>query len=447
MGKSDRRVQWSQLPEELLSLISKKHLNTRIHNLRLRSVCRSWRSSIPLFNKPPPPPPPHPPPPPLPHLAPSPTNRNRLVQVRKAKLDGFFSLTETTIYLLQPPNQQNPKPNTPISIPWLVRVEEIENGKKRALHPVSQRKMPKRFPKQLNLLNIRITEIGKAYRLRFIDPTEEEEEEEPYHFCNDDDDDSTRFEKVVPSSSPWSGAGDYAVMAIKEGDLWFFKLGDKKWTKIACWKKSFSYDDSYHDFVYHKGQFYAVGDKGRIVVIGSDLKPKPIASLGPPYGGDDDDDKRLRLVKSCGDLFLIDKEKNINIGLYNEYEVEGNDMWDPIESLAMDDPLNKVYLKVYKLNETEKKWERVGTLGDRVLFACDAFSYSVSARHYSGLKGGCIYFSDGSFIEDSGGYDEEDEWSAETADTGVFSLLDAKCGPLASFPDHSQIFWPPPPWL
>ncbi|XP_059650420.1 F-box protein At2g17036-like [Cornus florida] len=273
--------------------------------------------------------------------------------------------------------------------------------------------MPETFPKELNLLDFRITEIDKAYRLRFID------QESHYPFNHDE---STLFKKVIVSSSPWSGAGDYVIMAIQYGKLWFFKLGDEKWTKIGCWNES----DSYQDFVYHKGQFYAVGSKGRIVVIGSDLKVKPIASLGPHYNASDTaGSNRLRLVKSCGDLFLIDKEENLSTYQCTD-EWDGDCMWHPIESEASNDPLNKFYLKVFKLNESEKKWERVGTLGDRVLFTCDAFSYSVSARDFSGLNGGCIYFSEGSFIEDCDGYGEQDEWLPQWVDIGVFSSVDGK---------------------
>ncbi|XP_059650418.1 F-box protein SKIP23-like [Cornus florida] len=319
------KPQWSQLPEDLLSVMIEKHLNTRIDNLRLRSVCRSWRSSIPLYNKPLPPRPPVP------------------LRFRNCKgVDGYFSPIKSTIYLLQP-----------------------------------------KFPKQLNLLNFRITKIGKSYRLCFnIDPSEELEEDEPYYsfYSSSSDDDSPLFEKVVVSSSPWSGVDDQVVMAIEDGKLWFFKLGDKEWTRIAGWEQS---QYSYHDLVHHKGQFYAVGCRGMTLVIGPDLNPKPIASFGPHYGCDE----RLRLVKSC----------------------------------------------VFKLNETEKKWEQILSLGDRVLFAFDACSYSVSAPDFSGLKGDCIYFSEPLFAEYEG--------------TGVFSFVDNKCRPLAYFPDHSQIFWPPPPWL
>ncbi|KAA8547562.1 hypothetical protein F0562_003991 [Nyssa sinensis] len=407
-------VQWSQLPKDILTMMIAKGLNTRLDNLRLRSVCSSWRSSVPPFKKTPP----------LPLTLPFPIAPNPALN-RKRR--GHFSLTESTIYLVEPP-RKNPKSNTSkskTSSGWLLRVEEAENGKMHPLNPLSKimtEHVLKTFPKSLNLLNFRITEIGKAYSLKFVDLSKKIE-------TSFGELKSILVKKVVISSNPWtSDADNYAVMAIHGGKLGFIKVGGKKWSAIDDPKQS-----HYDDVVYHKGHFYAVDHRGRVVVIDSDLKTKEIARPTPGFGCG----QFKYLVKACGDLFLIDKYMDA------EQDVSDDEFIDDyiFEEVNPDVP---VHLKAFKLNEEEGKWEWVETLGDWVFFVGDDCSYSVSARGFSGLKGDRIYFSDDTFTREN----EQDRYLGEfCVDTSIYILEDPSCGPLASFPDHSQIFWSCPAWL
>ena len=146
MGESE--LDWSALPMELLPLIGKT-VQARIDVVRLRSVCASWRSSIP----------------PLrgissPLLLPFPFPIN--------SAGGQTFLSQSTIYRLEPPDD-NPNLSTCSSKSWLVKVEEFEPGRVRLLNPLSSLHisfLPDSFPKVINLLDFRVVEVGKEYKLQ-----------------------------------------------------------------------------------------------------------------------------------------------------------------------------------------------------------------------------------------------------------------------------------------
>ncbi|XP_059640546.1 putative F-box protein At5g60060 [Cornus florida] len=411
MAEMEEDDRWSHLPNDLSTMIAKR-LHNRLDNLRLRSVCSSWRSAIPPFKQ-------NPFPLHVPfyfpsHLSIHPEGR------------AHYAFFQSTIYFLQPPMEQNPKPNVPNSTPWLLRVEEIENGKMHPLNPLSKIStdhVPKAFPTVLNLLNFRITEIGQTYNLQFVDLNNKKIETKW-------EESVIQTKKVVVSSNPWTTDGvDYEVMAIQRTKLWFLKLGDEKWSDIRAPEPGRSCH--YNDCVYHKGKFFAVNDRGSTVVIGSDLRAEEIVPpirmnkrIASMRGGISV--KYRYLVSSWGDLFLVTK----CTGSYEKFVYDKRDM-----------PL---HFKVYKLNEEKKEWGRVETLGDRVFFVGDNCSYCVSTWDFAGLKGDCIYFCDNLFTN----YNDEDKNLTEICgDSGVYSLADDSCRPLARFSDHSQIFWPPQAWF
>ncbi|KAK2988252.1 hypothetical protein RJ640_028636 [Escallonia rubra] len=354
---------WSHLPSNLLHSISKL-LDTRADTLRLRSVCAAWRSYIPPFK---------PTYPPLPPTLPFPISPNpHLHRLRR----GHFSLSDSTVYLLQPLTTYK----STISKAWLIRIEDGKNGKFRPLNPLSRtlsEHVPKSFPKVLNLLNFRVTEIGKGFSLEFVE-TSKKNVGRKFEELK-----SILVKKAVVSSSPWTVSGDdYAIMAIHAGKLVFIKLGDEKWTLFDDPKQC-------DDIVYHKGCFYAVDYKGRTVVIGADLKAKEIAAPMPGRGGG----QFKHLVKSGGDLYLVDKYMDPEHQMcFNEFL--GDFSFEEIN------PEVQVHVKVFKLNEKEKEWEWVDSLGGDVFFVGDDCSYSVSARDFDGLKGDCVYFCDDEFQSD-----------------------------------------------
>lgn len=379
----DNLVQWSDLPKELLPIIGKS-LETSVDVLRFRSVCNSWRSSLPPFSEI------------------SPRLPLTFPWVRSGVLQAFVS--QSTIYRLEPPPDDNPSSSTSSSSSssngWLIKIEESEAGKIRLLSPLSNLQIryldPVSFPKVLNLLDFRILELSKAYKLQYLGGTS-----------------IVGVNKVLlfPNSA-WSRVEDSVIFVLYDGGkLGSAKYGDKKWTLID------EQNSHYDDIIVYKGQFYVVDRLGSISWIDSSLKLIPFS---PPLCGLGD---QKHLVESCGELYVVDRfldrerrfvryhgeNNNHNIGRYHSCP-------------------KTVNFEVYKLDEEWGKWVMVKNLGDRVFILGNDCSFSVSGREFARCKGNCIYFTDEN-------------------DIGVFCLEDRSRGKIIDFPDYSHIFWPPPTWL
>ena len=117
---SSMAADWSQIPFELLQLISEKLNNSEFYLLRFHSVCSTWRSSsIPLSNHQ------NPKPLKLPHLLTKKTNTN---------IGSVSShLIKHNILLIKPPLCHQ----TLHHHPWLIRIGPDSNGKTQLWHPFS----------------------------------------------------------------------------------------------------------------------------------------------------------------------------------------------------------------------------------------------------------------------------------------------------------------------
>ncbi|XP_058216372.1 F-box protein SKIP23-like [Rhododendron vialii] len=438
---------WYRLPGDILKSIAKRLTDkadaaaaytNHINALGLlRSVCKSWRSSIEkpssssLLSL-------------LPLTLPFP-----IVPFRKPNSNRgrHFSLTHSILYFLSP---LSPTPTAG----WLLRVQEPpsrnNNGSKtyHPLNPLSKLEPPERapraaaFPESLNLLEVGIAEIGRAHCLKVVDEREKKKQQEVKEKfkrrtmaeCQAEYEDAytTYIKKVAVSLEDYG-----VVVAIHSGRLCFHKLGgDQKWTLID------SSNDRYHDVVYRKGKYFAVDYRGRTVVIdGADLKKEvmvtrlvksPLPNLGAC--------QFTRLVDSGNDLFLVDRY----------LDTEGGQCTLSIGAVAMgmiteeSHPPMTNYFNVYKLDEENKQWELVEDLNHQVFFLGDDYLFSVSAQDFPGLKGNCIYFSDCMFRARN---EKEANIGKSCVLTGVYNLKDRSCGPLSMFPDHWPIFSPPPAWL
>jgi hypothetical protein len=82
------------------------------------------------------------------------------------------------------------------------------------------------------------------------------------------------------------------------------------------------------------------------------------------------------LVESEGDLLLVD-------------------VYDCCYYVDINNPL-RIYL--FKLNEKDKKWVKLTSLGDRVLILGHVSSFSASASDLCVSKGNCIIFPNYLFI-------------------------------------------------
>ncbi|KAK4539464.1 hypothetical protein RGQ29_031912 [Quercus rubra] len=367
----EREVDWSALPMELLPLIGKT-VQARIDVVRFRSVCASWRSSIP----------------PLrgissPLLLPFPYPTN------SAGSQSFLS--QSTIYRLEPPDD-NPNLSTCSSKSWLVKVEEFEPGRVRLLNPLSSlhiRFLPDSFPKVINLLDFRVVEVGKAYKLQLSSGMN-----------------IAGVNKLVlfPNSAWTSCVEDKLIFGLfHEGKLGYVKYGDENWTFVD--DHNFYYDD----ITVYKGQPYVVDRLGTVSWIDSSMR---LIQFSPPLCGLGN---QKHLVESCGELYVVDRS----------FDRERRFDHDLRRYRLCPKTVN---IEVYKLDQEWGCWVMVKNLGDQVFFLGKDSSFSVSATEFSGCKGNCIYFTDEN-------------------DIGVFYFENQKTGKIVDFQDRCHLFWPPPSWL
>ncbi|XP_022762995.1 F-box protein SKIP23-like isoform X2 [Durio zibethinus] len=393
---------WTQLPQELLDLISKR-LDTSYDVIRFRSVCSTWRSSVTTPKR-------H-------RLAP----RFPVLPDEGGMVNTSFgfSLSKRTVFLLQSP-ETNIETDTLTS--WVIKIEEdVPKNRIQLLNPLSRSgfdSLPDNFPKSLNLLEFRVFELGEEYVLHYLN-----------HLSYLGDVGNLYMEKVVLSCLD-NNANDFVLLTIHvSGKLAMFKSIDKKWTIIQ------DMPSPYDDVILHEGNFYAVDNTGRTVLVALDFE---ISVVGMPvFGGD-----KKFLVESKGELLLVD--------MYLSIEAEeGSCSWaglgfveEYFENLAFYMNERTVRFKVFKLDEVGKEWVDVKSLNGRVLFLGDDCTFSASAEDLSVCRGNCIIFADNCFyslgVEDG---------SSERCDVGVFDLENGSIGPLQKFPQFSKVFWPPPRWI
>lgn len=384
---------WSQLPRELLNLIA-EHLVSETDLLRFRSVCTSWRSSFQSK--------------PFPIPAPILPNKG----ISDSSWGFYFS--KRTIFRLGLPY---PHSQTSPSDGWLIKLEPDGPQRMQFLNPLSRsifKPLPTNFPKTLDLLHFRISELGNEYTLQYINYR-------PFASSIGDAGD-VYMEKVAFSSNLSNGIEGFVLLTIHvSGKLALLKFGDKKWTIID------DLPSPYDDVIFYEGEFYAVDTTGRTVVVGVENNLNVNVVADSVFGGD----KKI-LVESCGELFLVDKHLSVGLDddLGYEEEVEFSEEFDCFTSERT------VRFEVFKMDGNLKKWVEVKNLGERMLFLGDNCSFSALASDFTGCKGNCIFFTDP--LEDGG---------LKSRGIGVFDMESGSMEPLANYSGYSELFWPPPAWV
>ncbi|PNX72199.1 F-box family protein [Trifolium pratense] len=336
----DEKVDWSQLPIDLWPKIGKS-LDNHIDVLRFRSVCESFRSSIP-------------------HSLPnSPSFPLQLTHpINNRVIPTFLNLA--TIYLIKPTHESSSTNlSSSSSKGWLIKVEESNNHPLRSLlGPISDRKLSYPLSNNaslmlLNLLNYRVIELCKSYscrgrRTRWF---------------------SCKVRKVVfYPNSPWINVKDCVAFCIfQKGRIGFIKHGAKNWKLVD--HKNCNYDD----VIMFKGQFYVTDKCGTISRF--DVCSLKLIQFSPPLCGFGN---KKHLVESCGSLYVVDR--------YYESSDESS------EDFGRDEVVE--CFKVYKLDEECGKWVDVKNLRDRTFILSNTCNFSVSAEELIGYQGNCIYFKD-----------------------------------------------------
>ncbi|CAN4112602.1 unnamed protein product [Withania somnifera] len=391
-------AEWSQLPRELVDLIS-KHLSTDTDFLRFRSVCSSWRYSVP------------------PKPYPSSLSRFPILPNHGIAENSWgFKLSKSPIYLLHSPNQ------TPDNHGWIVKLDRENPQRMCLLNPLSRsqfKPLPSNFPKILDSSRYPVLELCQEYTLQFIKYRPR---------ANSINDAGNLYMEKVAVRLEKNG---FVLLTIHvSGKLVMYRSGDTKWSIVD--ESSLPYDD----VIMKDRDFYAVDNtgKGVLVKLSCGSAPELEVVAHSVFGGD-----KKFLVESCGDLLMVDKYLSIgpddDLG-YNE-NVEFYEEFDCYMSERT------VKFKVYKLDGDMQRWVEVNGLEDRILFVGDncTFSALVSVLD-SGCKGNCILFSDQFFCST-----EDDEGLRKNHSIGVYSLENGSICPMSSYHGYAELFWPPPAWI
>ncbi|CAJ2639151.1 unnamed protein product [Trifolium pratense] len=323
---SPSMADWSQLPTELLQLISQK-LNSDFYLLRFRSVCSTWRSSIPN----------HPPNHHLPFKLPPLPDNNDNDSVCYVVKHNIFLIKPTTITI---PNQQQQQQ---IFIkPLLIRIGPNLNGNKIHLwHPLDlDQRLPFNFTSKVvfDFNHISIVDLGYVFLL-YILKDSDSLQNYPYPYVY--------YENVVAATCP----GELQPLIVtfnRYYEMCMFRPWDNVWTKIpnvsAC-----------EDICNFKGRTCLVDKTGRTVMVGPDLSVDFVADEISDPG----------MVRLC----LVESELYLVVSCYGGVNVR---------------------IDVYRLDEKKKKWVKLSNLGDRVLFLGNRCSFSASASDLGFANGNCV---------------------------------------------------------
>ncbi|XP_044470504.1 F-box protein SKIP23-like [Mangifera indica] len=362
------------LPENVLASIA-ECLNTKIETLCFRAVCSSFRTSV------------RPPLPPLSHV--------KIPFPPGLKDDGHLELTESTVYAFQPLEKSTET--------WLVKVEESHSGKIQIMDPMFKLRIKnssEMLPESFNLLDYRVKEIAKSWRLEIVSNSS-----------------SFYAEKAVVCSDD-NNAGEFTLMAlISEGRVGVWRSKYQKWVII-----DFGYENFYcKDFIYHNNKFYAMGFDGFTFAV----DPKSLNVTQAAAAPEKSQSHLMMhfLVKSSDDLFLLN-----TYWLYKYFQ--------------HGPPLGRIRLDVFKLDEEKCKWMAEDGLKDQVLFLGEDGSFMLSAMEFPAYKGNCGFLT----YMDLSGIDFD--YYPPTEDIAYFDLENTSPGAQPeALSKCLEAFWPPPAWL
>lgn len=181
----------------------------------------------------------------------------------------------------------------------------------------------------------------------------------------------------------------------------------------------------WEDAVYRNGLFFAVSKEGVIAVcdVGGGSPRVSIIQTTAPAGFSGD----IHYAAFSGeDLLLVTRV------LEQEFSDESNLVYWTVG------------FEVFKMDWGVLAWQKVETLGDRVLFVGGNSSLSFSAADFEGCCADCIYFTD----DYSESNHDDDAYGKH--DLGIFRLWDQSIEPLPCFPrssSYSRLGWPLPIWV
>ncbi|PNX79979.1 F-box family protein [Trifolium pratense] len=382
---------WSQLHRDILQHISKT-LNSEFYQIRFRSVCSSWRSSIPKnhhhhLN--------------LPLKFPIPSDDDS-----NSNSNSNFHLSKRNVFLITPPPNQKQTLH-----PWLIKIGPDSKQQTHLWHPLSRdKKLPFHFHDVIDFNQHRVIHLGTEFVFGDL----------PSSLYRNN------IEKIVVfDADTWhigKGKVSYSVLLTihVSGKLAICRCGDERWTVIP------GMATPYDDVCVFNGRPFAVDSNGQTVAVGLDLSLEFVAE--PVFGGN-----KKFLVESNGELLLVDKYM-ISV----QHEGFLDDHGDGVGNYEIGFGRKRaVKFDVFRLDSMRKKWVEVRNLKDRVLVLGEGCAFSVLALDLGMKNGNCVIYKDEAFRH------------VHVTGLGVrvFCLDKHRISPLVDVPHYNKLFWPPPEWL
>ncbi|KEH25340.1 F-box protein SKIP23 isoform X1 [Medicago truncatula] len=311
---------------------------------------------------------------------------------------SFCYITKQNIFLIKPPQQEQ----TLNLRPSLIRICQNARGKSKLYHPLLQNGDKFLYNFVLDFNKLSILHLGSNFFMIDFDFTFNDKLYNPDYYMYP--------KKVVVVTCHGKKPLIVGTLTSPPQPL-LVKCGDEKWKVIPDMSTKFG------DICLFKGQPYAVDKIGKTVVVGPDSSVQLVAE--PLVGGGD----MKFLVESEEDLLLADV-----------YDCLCTDLLDP----DLKDP---VRIDLFKLNEKEKKWVKLTSLGDRILFlglglVC---SFSACASDLCVAKGNSVIFNNYIF-ESYRPFGFQCKQYVLDLDQGRHSLL-------SDCPEYSNLLWPPAEWI
>ncbi|XLR25056.1 uncharacterized protein LOC107641505 [Arachis ipaensis] len=206
--------------------------------------------------------------------------------------------------------------------------------------------------------------------------------------------------KVVINSAPNNDNKDFMAVAIygQLNRLAFYKPNNKRWS----WS-GLTTDTSFEDAIFFKEKIYAVDYDGQLhkfdtntesgTVVGGIHAPPPIGYTTSPY--------KLKYVIGCanGNILMLVRHYASLRGTEKEHK-----------------ELETMKFEIYELRKGSKKWSRLHSLGNYVVFIGFNSSVQMLPTNFLG-KGNQIYYTDNLIELKSSDF-------ASTRDMGIFDLKD-----------------------
>ncbi|XP_058752459.1 F-box protein SKIP23-like [Vicia villosa] len=253
----------------------------------------------------------------------------------------FCYLSQCCFLLIKPPQQQ--RTMQAMQRPWLIQITKNTRGKIKLFPPFITYHSSSPFLCDLRVLDFNkfpVVQLGSDFvinnqRSHFIAP-----------------------EKVV---AVMRHGEKPAVLGIVRNAFFrkvIFRYHNEQWKVIENIAK-------HGDICVFKGKFYAVDGSGRTVTVEHDDDGSGVELVDSPLIVGD----RKLLVESDGELLLV-----------NIYDY----LWFSVA--------------VFRLDEKGKKWVKLKSIGDRVLFLGNEYLFCASASDLRVGKGNCVVFMDDRFL-------------------------------------------------